>query len=349
MTRLGPALCGLALLAAACAGPAARLAGRVVVDGEPLPGARVALEDTAAGLHREVETDSHGVYRFPPIPPGAYLLSARAGSPDRPLGALPGKNPVQLSGGREAWIGLQAVPFEVPRLQPRPDAPTGFGAVSGVVRFQGAPVEGAVANLYLDEEEGLRGPGFRQSFPTGADGAFALEEVPQGQYFLVARLRRAGGGFGPVREGDLYGAALANPVPVDEGQETVVDIHLVRKERDDDPNAELLALSGTGIRGRILDTQGRPVAGVYVFAYRSRVVGHGMPDFLTLPTGPDGAFALSLGEGGLFYLGARERAGGSPAPGEHFGFYEGSPDHGLRVPRGRIVEGLEIVVRRVLE
>ncbi len=349
MTRLGPALCGLALLATACAAPSARLAGRVVVDGDPLPGARVALEAREGGSLREVVTDSQGVYRFPPVPPGAYRLSARAGSAERPLGAAPGKNPVQLSGGREAWIGLQAVPLEPPRLRLRPDAPTGFGAVSGVVRFQGAAVEGAVANLYLDEEEGLRGPGFRQSFPTGADGTYSLEEVPQGQYFLVARLRRAGGGFGPVREGDLYGAALANPVPVHEGQETVVDLHLVRKERDDDPNAELLALSGTGVRGRIVDAEGRPVAGVYVFAYRNRVVGHGMPDFLTLPTGPDGAFALSLGEGGLFYLGARERAGGSPAPGEHFGFYEGSPDHGLRVPRGRVLDGLEIVVRRVLE
>ena len=88
--------------------------------------------------------------------------------------------------------------------------------------------------------------------------------------------------------------------------------------------------------------------GVYVFAYRNRVVGHGMPDFRTLPTGADGAFSLSLGAGGLFYVGAREHAGGPPQPGEWFGFYEGSADHGLTVPKDRTLEGIYIVVRKVL-
>ncbi|MEW6488789.1 MAG: carboxypeptidase-like regulatory domain-containing protein [Thermodesulfobacteriota bacterium] len=342
-------LLGALLLAAACAGPSARLGGRVMAHGEPVAGAVVALEAREGRILQEAETDADGVYRFPPVSPGEYRLTASARRDGHVWGALSGKNPVQLAPGSDAWIGLQAVPRDTPAMRDLPGGSTGFGALGGVVRFEGAAVEGAVVSLYLDEDEGLRGPGFRQSPPTGRDGAYALEEVPEGRYFVVARRRQAGGGFGPVREGDLYGTVLASPVAVEERRETAVDVHLVRKERDDDPNAELLARSGTGLRGTVRDPEGRPVAGVYVFAYRSRIVGHGMPDFLTLPTGPDGAFALSLGTGGLFYVGARERSGGSPAPGEHFGFYEGSPDHGIAVPRGRVVEGIEIVVRRVLE
>ena len=213
----------------------------------------------------------------------------------------------------------------------------------------GEALSAAVVDLYLDEADGgLRGPGFRQSFPTGGDGVYALDEVPEGRYYVVARWRANGATAGPVIEGDLYGESLANPVPIHSGEETVLDVHLVRKERNDDPNADRLATTGSRIRGQVVDARGTPVAGAYVFAYRSRVVGHGMPDFRTLPTGPDGAFALALGDGGLFYVGAREHAGGSPLPGEWFGFYEGSADHGITVPPDDLVTGIRIVVRRVL-
>jgi hypothetical protein len=331
----------------ACASGSVHLAGRVVADGIPVSGARVSLDAVHEPVRLEAISGSDGVYRFPPLPPGQYRLEARrAGNPT--LGAIPGKNPLHLAPGSEVWLGLQAVPREEPGFRSRDDTLTGFGAVTGTVRHRGLPVADAVVNLYLDETTGLRGPGFRQSFPTGPDGAYWIEELPEGQYHLMARKRRRGLA-GPVREGDLYGPALANPVLVRSQEETVLDIHVVRKERDDDINVERLALGGTGIRGHVVDPTGRPVAGVYVFAYRNRVVGHGMPDYLTLPTGPDGAFALAVGDGGLVYLGARERAGGSPAPGELFGFYEGAPDHGIVVPRGKVVPEVEIVVRHVLE
>ncbi len=338
---------GLALLTAACAAPATRLAGRVLWQGDPLVGAAVTLEPEVGGAAAEAVTDADGVYRFPPVPPGTYRVRARGPLGGPPLGAVPGKNPVALAPGGDAWLGLLAVPWEEPVSRPLAAAATGFGAVGGTVRLDGKPAEGAVVSLYLDEA--VRGPGVYQAFPTGPDGAYAVDEVPAGSYYLVARKRQGGGSHGPVREGDLYAVAPANPVAVAEAQETRLDLHLVRKERDDDPGAELLALVRTGLRGRLLDPSGAPAAGVYVFAYRDRIVGHRMPDYLTLPTGPDGTFALPLGDGGLFYVGARERSGGSPAPGERFGFYEGSPDHGIVVPRGRVLEGIEIVVRKVLE
>ncbi len=334
-------------LATACAAPRAQLAGRVVHCGESLAGATVTLQPLGGGEDLTTPTDEDGVYRFPPLAPGSYRLSAESSGVPA-LGSRSGKNPILLAAGQEQWIGLQAVPRAEPAFRPAASAPDGFGALSGTVRYNNTPAAGAVVDLYLDDHS-LRGPGFRQSFPTGADGVYVLDEVPESAYYVVARKRASGAVAGPVVEGDLYGESLANPVPVRSGSETLLDVHLVRKERDDDPNADRLSARGATIRGVVVDGAGTPVPGVYVFAYRNRVVGHGMPDFRTLPTGVDGAFSLSLGAGGLFYVGAREHAGGSPRPGEWFGFYEGSPDHGIVVPKDRTVDGLRIAVRRILE
>ncbi|GAB6063109.1 carboxypeptidase regulatory-like domain-containing protein [Deferrisoma palaeochoriense] len=333
-----------ALLLGACAAPTASVRGRVMRDGAPLAGAAVRLEPRAGGPAFEVRTGPDGRFALDRLPPGAYRVEARGPGA---LAALPGQNPFYVPAGEPVWIGLQAVPAESPSFAPLREAEPGFGAIAGHVRFRGQPVEGAVVTLYADPDHGLRGPGVMESFPTGPDGAYGIEGVWAGEYWVVAR-KRQGPGMGPVREGDLYGIAPANPVAVKDGQETRLDLHLVEKERDAPPDAGILRLTGTGVRGRVVDPEGRPVAGVYVFAYRNRIIGHGMPDFRTLPTGPDGRFELPLGDGGLFYLGARENAGGSPVPGEWFGFYEGSPDHGLVVPKGRVREGVEIVVKRVL-
>lgn len=339
--------CLVLVLAAACAAPQAHLAGRVVHQSESLAGAIVIVEPLPAGEAITTQTDTDGEYRFPPLPPGSYRLSTQ--SPGVPaLGSRSGKNPILLAAGQEQWIGLQAVPRAEPTFHPAPSAPEGFGSLSGIVRFDGIPAPGTVVDLYLDGDS-LRGPGFRQSFPAGTDGTYTLDEVPDSSYHVVARRRASGAVAGPVMEGDLYGEALANPVPVRSRQETVLDVHLVRKERDDDPNTDRLSARGAAICGVVVNGAGAPVAGVYVFAYRNRVVGHGMPDFRTLATDADGTFALSLGKGGLFYVGAREHAGGSPRPGEWFGFYEGSADHGIRVPVDRTIDGVRIPVRRVLE
>jgi hypothetical protein len=305
------------------------------------------MESLDGRLRASAISGADGGYAFPAVPPGTYRLRASAERP-APLVAVAGKSPLRLGAGSDAWVGLQAVPREEPMRRPLAEAAEGFGALRGVARSGGKPLEGAVATLYLDEAEGLKGPGVRQSFPTGTDGAFAFDEVPEGDYFLAVRRRSDGSASGPVREGGFYGVATANPVRVASGEETSVDVHLVRKEKDEDPNEDLLALTGTGLRGRVLDGEGHPVAGVYVFAYRNRAIGHGMPDFHSLPTGPDGAFSLSLGEGGLVYVGARERSGGSPMPGEWFGLYEGSPDHGVLITRGRVLGSLDLIVRRVL-
>jgi hypothetical protein len=345
MSRTRAALLLAALLGAGCAHRGVELAGRVVQDGRPVAGARVTLV-SEAGRPALAGTDADGVYRFPSLAPGSYRATVAGGAQGSLVGAG-GETTLVLAPGAPVWTGFQLVPRGEVEFVPYAAATPGFGALSGLALLQGAPVEGAVASLYLDRGEELRGPGFRQSVPTGPDGRFSIEDLPEGSYWVAVRKRRSGA-VGPVREGDLYGVASASPVSVPAGREARLVVHLARKAKERAPRASELARTGTAIRGRVVDGAGRPAAGVYVFAYRERVIGHTMPDFLSEPTGPDGTFLLPLGDGGLFYIGARELFGGSPRPGERFGQYEGSPDHGIRVGRGAALAGVEIVVHEVL-
>lgn len=329
-----------------CGGKAAHLAGRVVAEGGPLGGASVVALDASGALRAQVSTESDGSYRFTGLPSGSYRL--RAESADHSLVAVPGPWFVKLAAGETRWVGMRAVPDEKPAYRPLSDPTSDFGALSGIVQFRGRPLEGAVVYLYLGDAEELKGPGFRQSMPTGETGEYSFEELPEAPYFVAVR-KRAEAGPGPLREGDLHGVATSNPVEVRASQEVTVTLHLVRKEKDEDPNLGGLGLPGTSVRGRVVDDEGRPVSGVYVFGYRSRTIGHGMPDFASRPTGSDGEFELPLGDGGLFYVGARERTGGSPAPGERFGLYEGAADHSLEVTKGAQLKGVTIHVARVLE
>ena len=86
----------LGLAVAACAPARGHLAGRVVTDGRPLEGATVSAEQSQGALRLEATTDANGVYRFPPLPPGAYRVAARVEEPAGRMGAAPGKNPVQV-------------------------------------------------------------------------------------------------------------------------------------------------------------------------------------------------------------------------------------------------------------
>jgi hypothetical protein len=362
------------LFFAGCAAQTGTVSGRVLFDDEPAEGVLVTLADAkavarvagkASGKKAALRTaltaltDADGTYTFPAVASGDYRVGARLDG-ERPLVAARRFTPVHLGPDSLKWVGLKLVEWEGVVYRPEAGANAdsdanaivaaavgGFGSISGTVLYRGVPVSDGVVTLYLDYEEGLKGPGFRQSFATGDEGQFYLAEVSEGRYYAVAR-KRATGAAGPVREGDLYGEATAVPLLVRSGMEGSIDIHVVKKEKTQPPNAAELDATATAITGRILDSVGSPVAGVYVFAYRDRTIGHKMPDFLTPTTGADGKFILPLGEGGLFYVGAREFFGGSPRPGERFGLFEGSADHGIRVKEGEKVGDIVIRVNEVL-
>ncbi len=342
----------LALLSG-CAGgrPASSspaLAGRVTFRGAPVPGAAVTLYAKYGGAERVAAASARcagdGGFRIA-VSPGPYFAVAEGAFEGTAVFAYSGQNPVRIERG-ERWLGMKTVPKEEPVSSA---GPAGRGAVlEGTVLSGGVPVEGASVAVYASPESLFKGVGIAMSPPTGPDGSFTIENLPESSYVLVARRRAGGGVTGPLEQGDLYGYYPGNPVYARSGRTTRVRLETVEKEKPLS-YAEVTSGTETALRGRVVDRSGVPQAGVYAFVYEDRVFGHQRPYGHSGRTGPDGTFAIYLVRPGVFYLGARENFGNSPRPGERFGFYEGTPDHAVTAVPGKTADGLVVVVDRILE
>lgn len=353
--RLAARLAAAAIIAAclaSCAGlpRAARepvLSGRVTFRGAPVPGAAVVLYDrfTAAGrrVYRTVRCGEDGGFTMT-VAPGTYFVEASGRFEGTDVFAFSGQNPVGVA-REDRWLGMKAVAREAAASSP--SRPGRGAALEGEVVFGGTPVEGATVYVYAGPDSLFKGMGIAMSPPTGPDGAFAVDALPESAYFLVARRRGAGGATGPLEKGDLYGYYPGNPVYVRDGAVTRVRVETVEKEKAL-TYSEVTSGTETVLRGRVVDRSGAPQAGVYAFVYDDRVFGHQRPYAHSGRTGADGAFAIYLDRGGVFYLGARENFGNSPRPGERFGFYDATPDHAVNVAPGKGAADLTIVVDRIL-
>ncbi len=343
---LGRLAAGTAALAlAGCAavpapgGPRAAVEGRVSWQGRGFSGAEVLLLpprwDPARGPEpvARARSGTGGDFALSP-PPGVYLVLARA--PGR--FAYFGRNPVRLR-DRLSGLNLPLVPVHpVTRLPTRP----GTERIEGRVLAGGRPLAGARVFAYLDAAQGLRGPGFALSDPSGPDGSFLLS-VPPGTYFVAARLRE-GGLRGALHPGDRFGVLPRFPLRIAEGEAVRVDIETVEI-----PSAERMARFRGGfatLTGRIVDDRGRPVAGMRACLYANPQMLD-RPAAVAEPSGPDGSFVLATSLAGTFYLGAREVLGGPPAPGERVGFYRGPRGTVLEVRPGERIGDLVIVVMGV--
>lgn len=339
-------------LLSSCAGIApapesAVLSGRVTFRGAPVAGASVILYDryppAGKGEWRTIRCAADGGFSAP-VAPGTYYVVADGTFEGTAIFAFSGQNPVTLgTGGR--WLGMKAVAAESSETLP---GPAGHGAsVEGKVLFNGAPVEDAYVAVYSAPDSLFKGMGIAMAPPTGPDGSFLVENLPESSYYLVARRRGAGGLTGPLEKGDLYGFYPANPVYLKDGAVTRVRIETVEKEKPLS-YAEVTAGGETVLRGRVVDRSGAPQAGVYAFVYEDRVFGHQRPYAHSGRTGADGAFAIYIDRPAVYYLGARENFGNSPRPGERFGFYDGTPDHAVAAAPGKGLPDLVIVVDRIL-
>lgn len=333
------------LLMLANAAPAAWIEGRVVNDGEPhagvVVGAWTTLDFNVPAVALAAPTADDGSFRLE-LPQGDYALFGW--SADRSLFAFCGRNPVPLA-GENVWAGLQVVAVDAPVTAAYDDPYS--AAVEGRVLHQGQPLAGAYVSLYLDVADDLKGQGYRLSQPTGADGYFRFDGLPESSYFLVARARRSGERVGPVQEGDLFGVFSGNPLTAIAGSVQQVVLHAVAKQKDAAGSETFGRATGPVLRGTIVDHAGKGVAGIHVFAYVDRVIGHQRPAAISTPTGADGQFTVNLPAAGTYYVGAREAYGDSPAPGELFGMYEGSADHGMLLAEGETREGVRILVEPV--
>ncbi|MDF1581185.1 MAG: hypothetical protein P1P74_10470 [Desulfuromonadales bacterium] len=319
--------------------------GRVIKGDEPVAGMMVAAYGTLDYSARPLATTlsgADGSYRLE-LPAGVYAVYGRLAAAG--LFAFCGRNPVTVTEQASTWAGLQAVTTRPATSQSYADPYS--AAIEGQVLAEGKPLADAYVYLYLDVADDLKGQGYRRSPPTGKDGFFAFDGLPESDYFLVARKRSAGGQVGPVLEGDWSAIYTANPLTALAGKTAVVTLCAIRKTRAAAGSETFSRPGGALVKGRVLDSAGDPAVGVHVFAYTERVIGHKRPAALSAPLGADGMFVLSLPEAGRYYLGAREEYGDSPLPGERFGMYDKSADHGLEVSAGAVIDNITIVVEPV--
>ncbi len=368
----------LAALAAGNAAPEAKAGtgfeGRVVCDSQVFQGARVyvykSFKDMLANrpIAVSASTKEDGSWKMD-CPAGTYYLAAKklakvpaAGHPDagHPDGCLKydgplatgdyfcfqGSNPITAVTGKYTHVGFALVKYTA-SVSYSDSSDKDNGTLTGIVTWSGQPVKGAIVTLYMDGKDNFRGQGYSASPQTGKDGAFDIEFLPETDYFLIARKRQNGKKAGPLKEGDYFGYYVANPVSVKAGKVAKVDFGVISKAGEIGREASLFRDTGTHVTGKILDDNGKPVKGVYAFAYVEKVMAHKRPEFISRPVDKDGVYNLNLSKGGTYYIGARANYGGTPAFGEWYGCYEGTGDHSVKLKTGEVLKGIDIPVSRI--
>ncbi|PLX79138.1 MAG: hypothetical protein C0614_08170 [Desulfuromonas sp.] len=217
---------------------------------------------------------------------------------------------------------------------------TGQGGLQGQVV---APVEGIYLYVYKPGMD-LYGPAFAVSQATGANGRYQLE-LPDGDYVVVARKRKGGEASGPVLAGDNRSEFIQVKVS---GGMASLDVSAPVKVGDQRNFTGDLEESSTGIAGRIVDSDGQPVAGARVHVY-DHVQMSERPKFVSEKTGPDGLYQIPLPAGGTYYLAARDKFGGPPKLGDLYGRYDKGTiePSAVVVLEGELLKAIDITVTKV--
>lgn len=332
--------------------------GKVNYEGAPLEGAFVYLYSGYEGgfgeeaAYKAGPTAKDGAFEVS-VGGGSYYLVARksVSGKDSVLAggdfyAYYGGNPVKVGAGEEINIGINCSPI----IDAGGGHVEGGTGIRGKVYSGGKPLGHARVTLYQDGETIFRGIGYA-SVLTNDAGDFAFNLSP-GSYFVVARKRVGDDRMGPLSEGDLFAFAHNNPVEVTDGSFTAVSMNAVTKLVKVKEAGQEVTLGGTVkagetvVSGRVTGADGSPVKGVYVSAYRDSMMIY-KPDFISGVTGGDGAYSITLSEGGEYFIMARDTIGGPAEKGDLLGRYAGNEDHSVIIKDGEKLGGIDIVVETV--
>lgn len=235
----------------------------------------------------------------------------------------------------------------IPAQTSPPSGSDAKGIITGKILMKGgSPLDGGSVWLY-DAITGpppfgnqlKRTPSLR--IETNPDGTFREELVP-GKYYLRAVKRMSPEKPG-LREGDYvyYGINKnGDPKIYDVKSGEILDIGVITEMV---PYKKSNGVVRTAIEGMIRDSQGNPVEGVIVFAFRD-LTRESRPLYFSDRTGPDGKYILSVTEG-TYYLRARNKLkGGIPERGQLLGAYGGETPVPVAVKDGEIVKAIDITV-----
>lgn len=174
------------------------------------------------------------------------------------------------------------------------------------------------------------------------NGTFSTELL-EGNYYVGAIKRPTGRDVGPPNPDDLF-LVSREPTgkhrlyPVKPGM--VQDIGTVAEAV---PYKNVVPKPGmTAIEGQVLGSDGKPVKGVFIFAFLTPAMV-GRPLFVSEKTNEAGRFLLRVSEGGKYYLKVKELyGGGPPRKGSVIGGYGDDTPKAVEVKTGTIVRDIKI-------
>jgi hypothetical protein len=210
-----------------------------------------------------------------------------------------------------------------------------------VVDMRGNPAAGSFVYAYRNMRQNLRGPADFEA-KVNAKGEYFLDLV-EGDYYLIARMRRTGADAGPPRSGDAWALPGENPVTVHPNSLSKVDFTLQNVTQPMLLREGTLTSGDTGFTGLLLDLEGQPVTGAFVIAYPDTRFQH-MPEATSPAVGENGRFHLYVERTGQWCLAARTRTRGQPMVGELYGQL-GQQDKSCRfIDQGQMMDVGSIVM-----
>jgi hypothetical protein len=317
--------------------------------------------------------EKEGQYKLE-LPPGSYYLTATGTLAGQRLFSYHGINPITV-GDDYRWL-----PFFLSEEQ-EPICTKGEGqGLSGLISYQGVPLDHGVISVYNSQDGKFRGMGLFTN-TIGADGLFRFNLEP-GRYVVVARQKKTEAGIGPVMQGDLFCYPATNPVTIAEDQLCELAIECYPRDNLEaylaedavnpqgrrhesrrqaslwniQPETAQTVILGrpTTIAGRVTNLNGQPVADLIVTAYPAMGIDLFQMHILRLitenraRTDSQGQYQIQLPGGGIYYLQARQKIGEAPDRLEYYGLYEGNQNHAIRINPGETRSNINIPVTRIM-